>query len=60
VLDFLIQGMTNKEIAGHLRIKERSVKYHVSQLLSLYAVGNRAELIARVLSPTRGRQDPSI
>lgn len=49
VLDLLVRGMTNKEIGGRLGITERGVKHHVSRLLALHAVGNRAELIAIVL-----------
>jgi two-component system nitrate/nitrite response regulator NarL len=49
VLDLLVQGKTNKEIGTRIGITERGVKHHVSQLLALYAVGNRAELIAIVL-----------
>lgn len=53
VLDHLVRGTTNKEIAAKLGISERGVKYHVSQLLALYAVANRAELIAVVLGQRR-------
>lgn len=49
VLDLLVQGMTNKEIGARLGISERGVKHHVTQLLVLYAVASRAELIVVVL-----------
>jgi DNA-binding NarL/FixJ family response regulator len=49
VLALLVNGMTNKEIGSRLGITERGVKYHVSQLLAQYAVGNRAGLIALIL-----------
>lgn len=49
VLGLLVLGMTNKDIGARLGISERGVKHHVSQLLALYAVANRAELIATVL-----------
>ena len=49
VLRLLIRGMTNKEIWTRLGISERGVKHHVSGLLMLYQVANRAELIAIVL-----------
>jgi DNA-binding NarL/FixJ family response regulator len=49
VLDLVVNGMSNKEIGARLRITERSVKHHVSQLLRVYGVASRAELIATVL-----------
>jgi DNA-binding CsgD family transcriptional regulator len=53
VLELLLRGMTNKEIGARLGISERGVKHHVSQLLMLYAVMSRAELIAIVLGRKR-------
>lgn len=50
VLDLLVQGLANKEIAARLGISERGVKHHVSRLLVLYEVESRAALIAIVLS----------
>lgn len=49
VLDLLVRGMTNMEIGTRLGISERGVKYHVSQLLAIYRVENRAGLIVIVL-----------
>ncbi len=53
VLDLLLRGATNKQIAGRLGITERGVKYHVSLLLTYYAVGSRAELISLLLRRRR-------
>jgi DNA-binding NarL/FixJ family response regulator len=53
VLDLLVRGMTNKEIAARLGISERGVKHHVSRLFVLHAVENRTELIAIVLRRKR-------
>lgn len=46
VLDELAQGLQNKEIAAKLVISERTVKFHVSAILSKLNVGNRTEAVA--------------
>jgi len=38
-------GLSNKEIADELHVAERTVKFHISDLLRIYRVKNRAELI---------------
>lgn len=45
VLDLIVQGLTNKEIAHELHITERTVKYHVGLILEQMAVQSRYELI---------------
>ncbi len=45
VLDALLENMANKEIADKLHISERTVKFHVSNLLSKFGVRRRADLI---------------
>jgi DNA-binding NarL/FixJ family response regulator len=45
VLQLLAQGMQNKEIAAELIISERTVKFHVSSILSKLDVGNRTEAV---------------
>ena len=45
VLDLLLANLSNKEIAGKLFISERTVKFHVSNLLSKFGVQRRADLI---------------
>ena len=45
VLDLLAQGKQNKEIAVELVIKERTVKFHVSSILSKLGAGNRTEAV---------------
>jgi DNA-binding NarL/FixJ family response regulator len=45
VLDSLLENLSNKEIAGKLNIAERTVKFHVSNLLSKFGVRRRADLI---------------
>lgn len=45
VADSVLENMSNKEIAKKLNISERTVKFHVSNLLQKYRVGRRADLI---------------
>jgi DNA-binding NarL/FixJ family response regulator len=45
VLDLLLDNLSNKEIAGKLFVCERTVKFHVSNLLSKFGVRRRADLI---------------
>jgi len=45
ILDALLENRSNKEIASELHISERTVKFHVSNLLSKYGVQRRADLI---------------
>ncbi|MBI3668575.1 MAG: response regulator transcription factor [Acidobacteria bacterium] len=45
VLDCLLENLANKEIADKLHISERTVKFHVSNLLSKFGVRRRADLI---------------
>lgn len=46
VLQLVIQGLTNKEIADSLFVTERTVKYHMSEILQKLHLRNRAEVIA--------------
>lgn len=45
VLESLLQNLSNKEIASQLNISERTVKFHVSNLLQKHGVRRRADLI---------------
>ncbi len=45
IIDGLLQNLSNKEIAGNLNISERTVKFHVSNLLTKFKVQRRADLI---------------
>jgi DNA-binding NarL/FixJ family response regulator len=46
VLRFLLDGMSNSEIAVALTVTERTVKYHVSNILQKFGARNRRQLIA--------------
>jgi DNA-binding NarL/FixJ family response regulator len=45
VLAALLEDLTNKEVADRLRISERTVKFHVSNLFTKFSVRRRADLI---------------
>lgn len=46
VLKLISKGQLNKEIAVNLSISERTVKFHVSSILSKLQAGNRTEAVA--------------
>jgi DNA-binding NarL/FixJ family response regulator len=45
VLEDLLHNRSNKEIAAKLRISERTVKFHVANVLGKFGVGRRADLV---------------
>jgi DNA-binding NarL/FixJ family response regulator len=45
VLEILLRGFSNKEIASVVRTSERTVKYHVSNIFRKLGVGKRTELV---------------
>lgn len=45
VLSGLLENLANKEVAERLHISERTVKFHVSNLLAKFGVRRRADLI---------------
>jgi DNA-binding NarL/FixJ family response regulator len=46
VLRLMAQGLQNKEIADHLSITERTVKFHVGAILNKLGAGNRTEAVS--------------
>lgn len=48
VLDLVVEGQTNKEIAGELGCQEGTVEVHVSRMLKKSGAANRAQLVTRV------------
>ncbi len=45
VLELLVQGKQNKEIAIELSITERTVKFHISSIMGKLDAGNRTEAV---------------
>ncbi|MCW5655541.1 MAG: response regulator transcription factor [Hydrogenophaga sp.] len=46
VLDWVLAGQSNRDIAAHAHLSEGTVKNHVSALLLLFGVRSRAQLIS--------------
>ncbi len=55
VLDSLLENLANKEIASRLNISERTVKFHVSNLLNKFGVRRRADLILLCFQQRQGQ-----
>jgi DNA-binding CsgD family transcriptional regulator len=53
VLQQILSGKSNREIAGALSISESTVKTHARNIFSKYDVGSRAELISILLKNQR-------
>ena len=51
VLDGILRSLANKEIASELNLSERTVKFHVSSLLSKFKVHSRMELMREASQP---------
>jgi DNA-binding NarL/FixJ family response regulator len=47
VLRYVLQRLSNKEIATHLNVTVRTIKFHVSSLLAKFHVPDRLSLIRR-------------
>lgn len=45
VVRLVAAGLANREIAGHLSISERTVKFHVSAILAKLGAGNRTQAV---------------
>lgn len=50
VMDLLLEGQPNREIASRLRIEERTVKVYVARLMRKMGVRNRTALSMRAMS----------
>jgi DNA-binding NarL/FixJ family response regulator len=53
VLGLVLENLSNKEIASRLHISERTVKFHVSNLLAKFQAKGRQELLLQCLSSDR-------
>ncbi|MCC7119543.1 MAG: response regulator transcription factor [Anaerolineales bacterium] len=47
VLRLVANGLTNKEIADFLKVRERTVEYHLSQIFQRLEVSSRATAILK-------------
>ena len=55
VLQLILAGKSNRDIAGDLFISENTVKTHARNIFSKYDVGSRAELISTLLKNQNGK-----
>jgi DNA-binding CsgD family transcriptional regulator len=55
VLEGVMKSLANKEIAATLNLSERTVKFHVSSLLSKFRVRGRMELVREASRNTIGQ-----
>jgi DNA-binding NarL/FixJ family response regulator len=58
IANALLKNLTNKEIANELNISERTVKFHVSNLLSKFKVQRRSELLVLWYGQPPSSYDP--
>lgn len=58
ILDCLVLGLSNADIARKLFRSQRTVEHHVSALLGKLGVANRAEAMAKAIRPAPGPADP--
>lgn len=57
VLEMLVEGRTNKEMAHALGLSERTVANHVARLAERFNASSRAGIVAAALRRTDGRSD---
>jgi len=50
VLQLLVRGKSNKEIAATLGVTERTIKFHVSAIFTKLAVANRTEAVTKAVN----------
>lgn len=58
VLQQLVKGLTNKEIANTLNIAEQTVKTHIKGLMQKMQVSTRTGIVSRLLVASRNRTAP--
>jgi len=54
IVALLADGLTTKEVATHLRIKERTAGQHIQQILNVTGAANRTHAVAMWLRETLG------
>jgi len=60
VVDLLLQGKSNKQIALGLGISERTVEFHLNNVYTKLQVGSRTELILNLVESTGGISDKPV
>ena len=50
MLELLLHGKTNKEIAGHLGCSVKTIQFHVSNVLAKTGASSRLVLMASMLA----------
>ena len=59
VLDGILDNLSSKEIATRLRISERGVKFHISNLLAKNRVRRRSDLVLLFLNSSKSSEEDS-
>jgi len=54
ILDLMLTGVSNAEIAAELSLSEKTVKFHVSNILCKLHLKNRTQVLAHVMGGQRG------
>ena len=49
VLEHLAEGMSNRTIAGRLRISDQTVKFHVASVMAKLGAANRTDAVRRAV-----------
>lgn len=57
ILDLIAQGQTYRQVAEHMGISERTVKYHMGEILARLQLENRAQAIAYAVEMRRTREE---
>jgi DNA-binding CsgD family transcriptional regulator len=60
VIDLLVQGKSNKQIALHLKISNRTVEFHLSNIYSKLNVSSRTEAVLLLMKdvPVATQEEP--
>lgn len=49
VLEYLVEGLSNKAIAAHLGISDQTVKFHVAAISGKLGAANRTEAVRKAI-----------
>ena len=58
VLQLMTEGMTNRQIAGHLSVTVHAVKFHLASIYRKFGVHNRTEAAVAFLETSRVLEPP--